>query len=210
MHRACAKTHGNETSHSEKKMKGGKLTGKLIDELTVYYGLAIRRHSNSLTEIKNAVWATLYHKCSTDDEPRHEYCPQGPESWCSWQQGKAAGTLDEYEHDKPLHDDVIAAFALCVGGFTQNANEIFNNNIWRIAPKSHNGGAVITNITANIAACVFNEGASSYMQIMHELGIKIGRDCRTICETQDEARIDIAEIRALDATREGRINRRRG
>lgn len=33
----------------------GKLTAKLIDELTVYYGLAIRRHSNSIEEMKNAI-----------------------------------------------------------------------------------------------------------------------------------------------------------
>lgn len=31
----------------------GKLTAKLIDKLTVYYGLAIRRHSNSVENMKN-------------------------------------------------------------------------------------------------------------------------------------------------------------
>ncbi|XP_025271326.1 uncharacterized protein LOC112639965 [Camponotus floridanus] len=33
----------------------GKLTGKLIDELSIYYGLAIRRHCNSIEDMKKAI-----------------------------------------------------------------------------------------------------------------------------------------------------------
>lgn len=61
-----------------KKVKGlrgkGKLTAKLIDQLTIYYGLAIRWNSNSLENMKNEIWATLFHKMSTDKNPQHEKC----------------------------------------------------------------------------------------------------------------------------------------
>lgn len=69
-----------------KKLSGrGKLTGKLIDELTIYYGLAIRRHCNSIEDMKKAILATLYHKISTNEKPQHHLCPEGPRSWCAWQ-----------------------------------------------------------------------------------------------------------------------------
>jgi len=45
----------------------GKLTAKMIDKLTVYYGLAIRRYSDSVENMKNAIWATFFHYSSTDD-----------------------------------------------------------------------------------------------------------------------------------------------
>lgn len=48
----------------------GKLTAKLIDELSVYYGLAIRRNKNSMSDMKKSIWATLKHKCSTDAKPQ--------------------------------------------------------------------------------------------------------------------------------------------
>ncbi|EFN60639.1 hypothetical protein EAG_00548, partial [Camponotus floridanus] len=44
----------------------GKLTGKLIDELSVYYGLAIRRNTDSVENMRNEIYATLYHKISSD------------------------------------------------------------------------------------------------------------------------------------------------
>ena len=49
---------------------GGKGTNKIayevVMELTKYYGLAIGRHSNSVHEMKNTIWATYYYECSTD------------------------------------------------------------------------------------------------------------------------------------------------
>ncbi|EFN84498.1 hypothetical protein EAI_06739, partial [Harpegnathos saltator] len=43
----------------------GKLTAKLIDKLTVYYGLAIRRNCDSVQKVKDAIWATYFHYNST-------------------------------------------------------------------------------------------------------------------------------------------------
>lgn len=61
-----------------KKLGGkGKLTAKLIDELSVYYGLAIRRNKDSMNNMKKAIWATLLHKSSTDKNPQHDNCPPG-------------------------------------------------------------------------------------------------------------------------------------
>jgi len=39
-----------------------KLTAKVIDELSVFYGLAIRRNKDSAENMKKAIWSTLKHR----------------------------------------------------------------------------------------------------------------------------------------------------
>ncbi|KYM97486.1 hypothetical protein ALC62_11778, partial [Cyphomyrmex costatus] len=152
----------------------GKLSGPVIDKLTVYYGLAIRRHSNSIQDMKNAIWATYYHYSSTDEHPQHDKCPSGIDSWCVWQSASAADTLSSFKHDKLLlSKDILAAIKpiyenlsedvlleRCLGGFTQNNNESLNQLIWKISPKVLPAGSKIAEIAAYIAACIFNEGTS--------------------------------------------------
>ena len=85
----------------------GKLTGKLMDELSNYYGLAIRRNVNSVENMYKEIWATLYDTSSSDESPQHHFCPEGVNSWCLWQKAKAAGALDTYKHKTPLSLEVI-------------------------------------------------------------------------------------------------------
>jgi len=86
----------------------GKLTAKLIDELSVFYGLAIRRNKDSAEDM-TAIWATLKHKSSTDTKPQHDSCPPGDDSWCTWQKAKAQGKLAKYSHKPALSDYVLSA-----------------------------------------------------------------------------------------------------
>jgi len=81
----------------------GKLTDELIKDLTLYYGLAIRRHPDLAEEMKKAVWATFLHKCSKDDKLMHEYCPRGENSWCKWRVAEAKGQLNDFHHEPALH-----------------------------------------------------------------------------------------------------------
>ncbi|KYN10832.1 hypothetical protein ALC57_17032 [Trachymyrmex cornetzi] len=94
------KRMGTRLRNLKKNTKGlggkGKLTGKLIDELAVYYGLTIRRNPNFIEKMRNDIWTTLYHKISTDEVPQHDKCPSGADSWCSWQKAKASDSLHEY------------------------------------------------------------------------------------------------------------------
>lgn len=55
----------------------GKLTDALIKKLTKYYGLAIRRNSESKDNMKKEIMATFYHLISTDENPQHQFCPTG-------------------------------------------------------------------------------------------------------------------------------------
>jgi len=59
------KRMGTRLRNVKKNNKGmggkgaGKLTDKLINELTKFYGLAIRRHSDSVEEMRKEIWATF-------------------------------------------------------------------------------------------------------------------------------------------------------
>lgn len=98
------KRMGNRLRACKNKNKGhrgrDKLTGKMIDKLSIYYGLAIRRNCDSKDKMKEAIWTTFYHYSSTDEKPQHKKCPEGSDSWCSWQRAKAGGTLKTY---KPIN-----------------------------------------------------------------------------------------------------------
>lgn len=72
-----------KVSKSESLEGKGKLTASLMDELTTYYGLAIRNNCDSVKNMKDAIWATFYHKISTNNKPQHVYCPTGADSWCT-------------------------------------------------------------------------------------------------------------------------------
>lgn len=170
-----------------------KLTGKMIDKLTVYYGLAIRRNSDSVDKMRDAIWGTYYHYSSTDENPQHNKCPIGAESWCAWQRASAAGTLASFKHDyqalpnyvlqamKPVYEDLSKDVLLerCVGEFTQNSNESFNQIIWKITPKHLPAGLSVVEMAANISACQFNEGTSAHLAIFH--GSQGWSFCTRIC-----------------------------
>ncbi|XP_074096699.1 uncharacterized protein LOC141525900 isoform X1 [Cotesia typhae] len=200
----------------------GKLTGKVIDKLTVYYGLAIRRHCDSIENMKSAIMATFYHYGSSDEKPNHDMCSKGEESWCSYQRAEARGELDTYSHDySPLPSDVLKAIkpiyedlsnenllSRCIGGFNQNNNESFNQLVWKICPKTVNTSYTIVQIAAYVAMCIFNEGINSLLVLMNTLGLNCGPNSHRYVERMDAARMKVADKRANDNTREGRLQRR--
>ncbi|XP_011685002.1 PREDICTED: uncharacterized protein LOC105448233 [Wasmannia auropunctata] len=194
---------------TNKKIGGhgpGKLTDKLINELTIYFGLAIRRNPHNVDKIRNDMWATFYHKISTNEEPQHEYCPSGPNSWCKWWQAKAAGTLQSYNHPppldfkvqeliRPIYDNLSSQDLLnrCCGGFTQNNNECFNKTIWQFAPKHVFCSSNIIIIAAYLATCIFNEGFKPILKTMSIMGITIGPNAYEFACIRNKERIIQAE-----------------
>lgn len=220
------KRMGSRLRQCVKKNKGisgrNKLTGKLIDKLTIHYGLAIRRNSNSVEEMEKVIWATFNHYSSTDTEPNHKFCPQGTDSWCGWQKAKAEGNLHLYHHQytlppnvlialKPIYTDLSTKTLLerCLGGYNQNSNESLNNLIWRISPKEVHCGLSIVEIAANIAVCTFNDGTSSLLQIMKTMDVKCGSNAHRWAAAEDSRRLSVAERAAATATKESRILRKR-
>ncbi|KAH7963500.1 hypothetical protein HPB52_021267 [Rhipicephalus sanguineus] len=120
----------------------GRLTQDKIKKITNYYGYALRSHKNDVPGMKRAVEATLRHMSSTDDAPKHDLCPEGVQSWCSYNRAVAKG------EKPPLHKNSLPDFVCdalqpvfkrlseealldrCSDGMTQNASESSHSVIW--------------------------------------------------------------------------------
>ncbi|XP_025152500.1 uncharacterized protein LOC112588116 [Harpegnathos saltator] len=133
--------------------------------------------------MRNEIWATLFHKLSTDENPQHDKCS---ESWCNWKKAQAANSLDTFHHKSPLSQEVFKAIKpiyeelsreellnRCLGGYTQNSNESFNAAVWNLALKSYSSGNKVLNIATDIAVCVFNDGVTNILQIMKVMEMDI-------------------------------------
>lgn len=220
------KRMGTRLRAAKKQHKGiggkgaGKLTDKLIKDLALYYGLAIRRHPNSAEEMKKAVWGTFDHKCSTDEEPKHENCPPGENSWCKWRVAEAKNELADFHHEPALQKSVQEAIrpvyeALsrddllqrCTGGNTQNDNECFNSCLWKLVPKHLHCGEQTVKIAAYISAGIFNEGYSSILKTMQALGIVLGRNSVNFATKTDDRRVESAENKLSELNKKARIEK---
>ena len=81
----------------------GKLTDAMIDKLQNYYGIAIRANVNNAEEMEKAILASFFHCASSQSHPLHDYCPDGPDSWCGFKKHKRT-----YKHGSGLSLPIIA------------------------------------------------------------------------------------------------------
>lgn len=117
----------------------GRLTDALINKIQLYYGQSIRNNTDSLENMKRAIWSTYFYLWSSDKKPRHGLCPKGPESWCKYQ--KSVHSSEPYSHEhhdyyptaimsaiKPILKDHSNSDLLkkCLHNGIQNPNESVN------------------------------------------------------------------------------------
>ena len=128
---------GKFLSDSKKISGTGRCTKKVLDKLQNYCGMVIRSNVGDLCGMMMAVQATLHHMTSSDYRPVHHMCPEGENSWCSYNEAKVGNKLDEYKHGfdpipqaivqllKPIYNrlDSLLLLSLCLLEHTQNANK---------------------------------------------------------------------------------------
>lgn len=201
------KYYGNTKLSDGKTIGGqGRLTAGLMNELSDYFGIAVRSNSSSAKEMKKAVLATWYHKASTDKKPQHQYCPKGEECWCKYQKAKATKQKTKYKHEKILPPAILQAIypiyldlskpdllERCVGGFTQNNNESLHSTIWIQAPKVLFSGTDTVIVAVNIAVSIFNDGFISVLRTMEALNVKPGTNAEQMCRAVDQERLEKVE-----------------
>lgn len=169
-------------------------------------------HPDSVSDMKKAILASLYHKCSTDAKPQHEYCPAGADSWCGYQKAVAAQQLHNFKHPpafddevkdllQPIYEELTDEKLLerCLGANTQNNNESYNSCVWNIAPKHKFVGKQTLEIAALSAACIFNEGLLPILNVMEVMGVKIRPQARHFADKANDKRVDRAKILENDA-----------
>ena len=204
---------------SDGKPIGGRnqLTDAMIDKLQIYYGNAIRGNKQNLVEMRKAVWAVLYHKQSTDDNPQHQFCKK---EWCPYLKAEDQKTAFVHkdnlpeavcEEIRPIFKDLAKTELLvkCLEGYTQNANESLNGIIWKFAPKRKNHGLITVKSAVSLAVSLYNDGAKTFLNILDELGLSAGYYSKQFAKTQDISRVYSARRKADYATHEARRARRR-
>ena len=83
--RKLKSARGNTKLCDGKTLGGrGRLTAERIENLQIYYGLAIRRNKGSVSRMKKEIWAGLEHTASTDEKPQHGNCPDHEGTWCKF------------------------------------------------------------------------------------------------------------------------------
>lgn len=78
--------------------------------------------------------------------------------------------------------------------------------VWSMAPKSISSGKHVLDIAVYIAVSIFNDGLSSIMRLLQNLGMKIGPNCYNFCVEADERRIKFSERSLINAAKKARLS----
>lgn len=175
----------------------GKLTDDRIEKLTNYYSWAIKDNAGNLKAMEHAEWASFFHTLSTDDDPHHEWCRAGRQSWCFFKRAEASNAAPG-PHSKPLPHDIAESLVpvykrlgdpqlltRCLSGKTQNSNESFHSMVWRACPKER--WAAKRTVDTAVAVCIqrFNNGSTALLDVLTELDIVAGTYAEDFVERED-------------------------
>ena len=90
----------------------GRLTQAKAIQFQNYYRGAVMDNIGDSKAMRKAIWATLFHCASTDDNPQHDKCSR---SWCFYQKAIAAGKVPPPHSSNlghQLSEDVAKAMIL--------------------------------------------------------------------------------------------------
>ena len=127
-----------------------------------------------------ATRAILKHYSSTPENPQHEDCQTGKNSWCSYQNDIACKTNTHQPIKDPIPSVVVeviqpvfeklssesflAAFKRCL---SQNGNNVLHHVTWAVASKEQFVSPQETYLVVCLSVLIFNAGHhSSYTRLM--------------------------------------------
>ena len=223
--RDLKKSRGKEKLADGKPLNGkGRLSDTLIDTLQNYYGMAVRegcKAGDDETGIARRIYASLFHRASSDNKPQHMFCPPGADSFCGWQRMKA-GAQESYEHHDPIPDAVVeeikpvylrltdkALLTRCLRGATQNRNESLNGMVWQHCPKESFCGLGTVSTAAALATIKFNAGSAKLSALLEEMGCSSGGQDAVSFAATDQFRIRNSKRKNSSQEKKERKRRRR-
>ena len=208
---------GTKDSISGKKK--GQVTEKIATKLTNYYADALKRNTPNLQAMKNAVYASIHHMSSTDEQPNHTMCPEGKMSWCIYQRETYLNVKDDdrTKHKgelsmecakllEPLYNRLTKPDLLerCIRMKTQNANECFNSQVWMRCPKGVNTSLSTVETAVAMASLDFNCGATGYSKLLEELSIDSGSHLTRYITSCTARRITNAAKKSSESVKKSR------
>ena len=127
--------------------------------------------------MKQPVWASFFHKQSTDENPQRNLCPTGDNTWCKY--NKSINNSSQYKHKNSLPEPVMLAIKSiyrdlsdenllkrCLHGKTQNPNESLNHCIWKRLPKTEFTGLTTLQLSLIHIFLVLSETLHQMMRVL--------------------------------------------
>ncbi|XP_014670060.1 PREDICTED: uncharacterized protein LOC106811052 [Priapulus caudatus] len=172
---------GEKLSDGKGLTGAGRLTHKAIDSFQTFYGKALRQNKGDVAAMSIATKAILEHYRSTISEPHHQYCPDGPDSWCKWKSDQSTGSQTYLPVKNPLPYAVVQVLQPvfnflsrieflegCKNCLTQNQNESLHHVLWNMVPKDQFHSTNDTKLGIAIAVMVFNCGMTRTCRLIHK------------------------------------------
>ena len=160
----------------------GRLTNNRIDAMQSFYGNAIRDNKGSAKAMSKATHAILKHYSSTPENPRHEDCPTGKDSWCSYNRDAATGENTHVPIQDPFLEvlvkiiqpifDRLGSEEFLVGCekcLDRNRNESLHHVCWGMAPKEQYNSQQESSLAVSLGVLVLNKGLASTVKKLVEL-----------------------------------------
>lgn len=200
----------------------GRLTHSRIDTMQGFYGKAIRDNKDDAKGMAKATHAILKHYSSTEEDPRHEDCPAGSNSWCSFQRDVANGTNLHQPIENPFPDAVVEVMQPlfnrlgdetflvgCEKCYTQNQNESLHHVIWGMAAKEMYSSPQEISIAISLGVLHFNQGyEKTYCSLLPSLGVEVTPEMVEAWQRIDGARLYQASYKNLPSTKLRRKKKR--
>ena len=168
--------------------------------------------------MSRATHAILKHYSGTLENPNHEDCPAGKNSWCSYNRDVASGTNYHQPIKNPLPPAVVAEIqplfdrlgskeflASCEHFKTQNVNESYHHVVLNLAPKEQLNSPLEIKLAAEITTLLLNSGIKS-TSIFINAGITVSENMLLQWEDMDNKRKQEKLWRQKEETKSKRKN----
>lgn len=152
------------------------------------------------------------------EDPTHNSCPPGKESWCSYNRDRATGQNTHKPIQNPLPKAVVevvkplferlgsvqflSSVASCR---TQNVNESFHHLVWQFAPKDVFTSTIDTKCALYLAVALFNDGYTESLKNLCDLaGITFYLNMTNQWEKFDSLKLYHKNIQNTEKVKENR------
>ena len=193
----------------------GRLTTVRIDALQNFYGKAIRDNEGNATAMSKATHAILKHYSSTPENPRHEDCPSGNESWCSYNRDLVTGQTTHCPIQDPLPQAVVNAIqptfdrlgdrhflAGCEKCLNQINKESLHHVIWGMSPKGQFTSQQKASLAVALGVLVFNNGIESTLsKLMPMINVEVQAGVIAGWQRIDGKRVSSSNYKAQPAVK---------
>ena len=165
--------------------------------------------------MSRATHAILKHYSDLPLESRHDNCPEGKSSWCSYNRDMATKETTHRPIKNPIPAAVVKVIqpifeklgdsnflAGCEGALTQNANKSLHHTIWSLAPKEQYTSANETYLAIKLGTVIFNDGLAPLLKrLLPMIGVHVNQFSEAAWIALDRFRAENKKCKDSDDTK---------